>query len=123
MTFDDGILSIWTSSNTANAGDMPTQSLTLKGSYYYAYQTVGFNRYYTAMGFGQQIDSMVAIDIDRSIHSDDIVVIDGDYSAPYRISQAQHAKDEDGLWYTRLSLTRINDEFTFTFEDEGDDSE
>lgn len=120
MTFDDGILSIWTSANTASAGDMPTQSLSLKGSYYFAYQTVGFNRYYTAMGFGQQIDTMVAIDLDRSIHSDDIVVIDGDYSTPYRISQAQHTKDDDGLWYTRLSLTRINDEFTFNIEVEGD---
>lgn len=120
MTFDDGILSIWTSANTANAGDMPTQTLTKKGDYYFAYQTVGFNRYYTAMGFGQQIDTMVAIDLDRSIHSDDIVVIDGDYSTPYRISQAQHTKDDDGLWYTRLSLTRINDEFTFNIEVEGD---
>lgn len=113
MTFDDGMLSVWNSTNTANAGDMPTQSLSLKGSYYFAYQTVGFNRYYTAMGFGQQIDTMVAIDLDRSIHSDDIVVIDGDYSTPYRISQAQHIKDDDGLWFTQLSLTRLNDEFEF----------
>lgn len=120
MTFDDGILSIWTSANTANAGDMPTQTPTKKGDYYFAYQTVGFNRYYTAMGFGQQIDTMVAIDLDRSIHSDDIVVIDGDYSTPYRISQAQHMKDTDELWYTQLSLTRINDEFTFNIEVEGD---
>lgn len=120
MTFDDGMLSVWTSTNTAQAGDMPVQSLSLKGSYYFAYQTVGFNRYYTAMGFNQQIDTMVAIDLDRSIHSDDIVVIEGDTSEPMRISQAQHVKDEDGLWYTRLSLTRVNDEFTFNVEATGD---
>lgn len=114
MTFDDGILSIWTSANTASAGDMPTQTLTRKGDYYFAYQTVGFNRYYTAMGFNQQIDTMVAVDLDRTITSDDIVHLESQF---HRISQVQHVKDEDGLWYTRLSLTRIQDEFTFNISD------
>ena len=114
MTFDDGILSIWTPANTAEAGDMPTQTLTKKGDYYFTYQTVGFNRYYTAMGFNQQIDTMVAIDLDRTITSDDIVHLE---SQSHRISQVQHVKDEDGLWYTRLSLTRIQDEFTFNISD------
>lgn len=122
MTFDDGILHIWTSTNTAQAGNMPTQELSLKGSYYFAYQTVGFNRYYTALGFGQQIDTMVAIDLDRTIKSDDIVTIESDINTPMRITQAQHVKDEDGLWYTRLSLTRTDDTFTFVVVDEGEDS-
>lgn len=114
MTFDDGILSIWTPTNTAEVGDMPVQELDEKGTYYFAYQTVGFNRYYTAMGFNQQIDTMVAIDLDRTITSDDIVRLESQF---HRISQVQHVKDEDGLWYTRLSLTRIQDEFTFNISD------
>ena len=117
MTFDDGILTVWNPTNTAQAGDMPVQELTIKGSYYFQYQTVGFNRYYTAMGFNQRIDSMVGIDLDRSIHSDDIVRLNNEW---YRITQAQHVKDEDGLWYTRLSLTRLNDEFTYNVEIEED---
>ena len=117
MTFDDGVLEIWSPTQAQQAGDMPRLVYKLKGSYYFTYQTVGFNRYYTAMGFGQQIDDMVGIDLDRTIKSDDIAVIEG---VPMRIAQAQHVKDDDGLWYTRLSLSRIDDDFEFNTETKAD---
>ena len=48
-------------------------------------------------------------EIDRDIHTNDMVKLED--GTQMRIVQAQHARDESGMWFTRLSLTRwLNDD-------------
>ena len=57
----------------------------------------------------EQIGETVVIDIDRDIHTNDMVKFED--GTQMRIVQAQHARDESGMWFTRLSLTRwLNDD-------------
>ena len=47
-TFDDGILIIYNVENIAEPGSMPVTGLVEKAKYYFGYETVGINRFYTA---------------------------------------------------------------------------
>lgn len=109
MTFDDGMLRVYSVTNVAEKGDMPKNEPKLKGVFYFEYETVGYGRYYSAMAVKEQIEETVVIDIDRDIHTNDMVKFED--GTQMRIVQAQHARDESGMWFTRLSLTRwLNDD-------------
>lgn len=109
MTFDDGILTIYTVTNTAQPGQMPVEGLEEKEKYYYGFDTLGINRYYTALQAQQQIEAVVNVPGWGDIAATDICALDnGDQ---FRIVMRQATSDDNGLRITKLSLERINEKY------------
>ena len=109
MTFDDGILTIYKAENTAQPGQMPVEGLTEKDRYYYGFDTLGINRFYTALQAQQQIEAVVNVPGWGGIAATDICVLDnGDQ---FRIVMRQPTLDDNGLRITKLSLERINEKY------------
>ena len=107
MTFDDGILTIYKVENTAHPGQMPVEGLTEKDRYYYGFDTLGINRFYTALQAQQQIEAVVNVPGWGDIAATDICALDnGDQ---FRIVMRQPTLDDNGLRITKLSLERINE--------------
>lgn len=105
MTFDDGILTICSVENDAKPGNMPVQMLVIKERFYFGYETLGINRYYTALQAQQQIEAVVNIPGWPEILATDICVLEnGDQ---FRIVMRQPILNDDGLRITRLSLERV----------------
>ena len=120
MKFDDGIVRIYNLTPAEDAGMMPTYTRTLASQHYYKERTVGYGRYYAAMGVNARIDMVVRIQDDttvRDVHPGQLAFLNGgDY--PFRIIQCQHLLDEDNLRVIDLSLQAIYDSEAFNFEDE-----
>lgn len=109
MTFDDGILTIYTVTNTAQPGQMPVEGLEEKEKYYYGFDTLGINRYYTALQAQQQIEAVVNVPGWGDIAATDICALDnGDQ---FRIVMRQATLDDNGLRITKLSLERIDEKY------------
>lgn len=109
MTFDDGILTIYKVENTAQPGQMPVEGLTEKDRYYYGFDTLGINRFYTALQAQQQIEAVVNVPGWGDIAATDICTLDnGDQ---FRIVMRQPTLDDNGLRITKLSLERINEKY------------
>lgn len=111
MTYDDGIVNIYSVVDEAENGLKPKAVLKNKAAYYFAYETVGVTRYYEAQRADSQIDETIRIYQDRTIFADDIAVID---DIQFRISQIQHKEDEDGIRISLLSLERINEHYDYS---------
>ena len=109
MTFDDGILKIYTLENIALPGKKPIKGLRLKSSHYFGFETVGINRFYTAMQANNQIADLVHIWQDRDITAKDICILED--GKQYRCSMVQHTEDEDGLRITKITLERLDEEY------------
>lgn len=115
MTFDDGILKLYSIFNNAKNGDMPKETLRYRASYYFHYENIGITRYYTALSHSQLLDTVLSIYQDRSISSLDIIQLED--GILYKIDMIQHHEDEDGIKITTLSLERLNDEYKFEIEE------
>lgn len=111
MTYDDGILCICKTVNGAKPGEKPVIKLEEKDKYYYGYDTLGFQRYYTAKQAQEQIECVVNVPGWNDIEATDICVLEN--GKQYRISLVQPMKDTDGLKMTKLSLERISEEYDF----------
>lgn len=109
MTFDDGILTIYAVANTAQPGQMPVEGLEEKEKYYYGFDTLGINRYYTALQAQQQIEAVVNIPGWGDIAATDVCALDNDDQ--FRIVMRQPTLDDNGLRITKLSLERINEKY------------
>lgn len=105
MTFDDGILTVYGMKNTAEQGDMPKETPVLQSQHYFCYDTLGFQRYYTALQAKQQIDAVVNIPLWQDIRMTDMVVLDDGSSFGVRL--VQKMKDDNGLQITKLTLERL----------------
>lgn len=105
MTFDDGILKIYETENTAESGDMPKEGLVLKSEHYFSFDVLGYNRYYTALQAQQNINAVVNIPDRHDISSLDVAELEDD--GRYLIRLAQPMKDENGLNITKLTLERM----------------
>ena len=110
MTFDDGILTVYEATNAAEAGKKPVMKLTEKRKTFFRYQTVGANRFYTAMAAHVQLEHVVTVPDWQDIEPVDIIVIDG---KQYRIAQVQRTWDERNLKILRLSLERITEAYEY----------
>lgn len=118
MTFDDGIVGVYELTKIKIPGKMPTDGLTEKERFYFGYETLGINRYYTALQANQSIEAVLSTPgwntIKANTHiaiiADADGVIDAD-SAQYRIVMVQPTTDEDGLRITRLSLERLGENY------------
>lgn len=110
MLLDDGIVRVYELVNVSDPGDKPVYWLGSFSDHAFGYETVGINRYYTAMEAKRQIDELIRIHIDREIFPDthiaEILTDTGGHQ--FRIVQVQHLKDEDELWCSKLSLERLH---------------
>lgn len=108
-TFDDGILTIYSVENIAEPGSMPVTGLVEKAKYYFGYETVGINRFYTALQANRQIESVVHIPGWNDIGATDVCVLEN--GNQYIMPQIQPTLDDDNLRITRLSLERVSQEY------------
>ena len=106
-TFDDGIVDIKEIVNIAEQGNKPVYDYRTKISLYFGYEKTGVIRNYAAKQAGDTLDDVIHVYQERSISAArDIAEIDG---RKYKILQAQHGTDEDGIPITILSLERKED--------------
>lgn len=105
MTFDDGILKVYRTENTANPGDMPKEKLVLKSEHFFGYDVLGYNRYYTALQMHQNISAVVNIPEWHDITPLDVAEMED--GQRYKIRLVQPMKDENGLDITKLTLEMV----------------
>lgn len=116
MTFDDGIIGVYELTEETNAGKMPVEGLALFEKFYFHYETLGINRYYTALQANQQIEAVVSIPGWIVIPANKRIAVMADEYGDmtgnqYRIVMVQPSLDEDALRITRLSLERIGENY------------
>ena len=106
MTFDDGIVKIYEIGNIAARGKEPKEGLVAYESFFFGYDTLGINRYYTALQANQQIEAVINIPGWNQINAANHVAVmeNGDQ---FRVQMVQTMLDEDGLRITKLSLERL----------------
>ncbi len=110
---DAGVLSVCSLTNTAQAGAMPVERLTPVATAYFEERTVGYNRYFTAMGANEQVDLMVrSWRLPEARAGMYAVLSSSENDGQYRIIQVQHLLDDDGLKVTDLSLRRLETNYT-----------
>lgn len=105
MTFDDGILKICRTVNVGEAGMKPVIGLEEKESFYFGYDNLGINRYYTALQAQQTIEAVVNIPGWNDISALDICMLED--GRQYKLAMIQPTKDENGLRIMKLSLERL----------------
>lgn len=109
MTYDDGVLTVYKTVNTAESGAMPAETLQKVSEHYYGERTVGYGRQYAARAVNEQVDLLVRIWQDRGVRIGMLAVPeDGEQ---YRITNVQHLDDDSGLAVTDLSLERLGDNY------------
>ena len=69
---------------------------------------VGLTRYHEALRFDVRLERMIRIWQDQEVLPGQICVIEG---TQYRIWQAQHGENEDGLKITDLTLERTREAY------------
>lgn len=107
MTYDDGILTLYDATNIAESGNMPVYEHVKRGDYHFQFETVGYQRYYTAMKADRLIEHIVDVPDWITVEPESTVVMeDGER---YRIQFAQRTYDDDGLKMTRLTLEKVGD--------------
>lgn len=111
MTFDDGILTVCELTNIAANGQKPVYRLSVRESFYFGFDVVGFNRYYTALNAKVQIAHVVNIPGWNVINPNDVIVLEDE--TQFRLSQVQPMLDDNGLRITKLSLERITESYEF----------
>lgn len=109
MTFDSGIASVYKVTNTAENGKKPKKGLVLIGQYYFGFQMLGVNRYYTALQAHQQLEAVIAVPGWEPVQVEAVVILES--GLQYTVRMAQHALDENGLQITRLSLERNGESY------------
>ena len=117
MTYDDGILKVCEIVNTAENGSKPVYSLSETARYYFGFDIVGFNRYYTALSAKVQIAHVVNIPGWDVISPLSVIVLED--GTQYRLSQVQPMLDDSGLRMTKLSLERITENYEFAEDQTG----
>lgn len=110
MTFDDGIVGIYTITDAAQAGKMPKKALQLLESFFFGYDTLGINRYYTALEANQQIEAVINIPEWHELNPAQHIGI-MENGNQYKIQMVQPTTDENGLRITKLSLERIHENY------------
>lgn len=118
MTFDDGIVGVYELTERKVPGKMAVKGLQEKERFYFGYETLGINRYYTALQASQQIEAVVSVPgwvmIPANRHIAVIADPDGNLTSEcdqFRIVMVQPTTDEDGLQITRLSLERLGENY------------
>ena len=79
--------------------------LTENSAHYYAEMEVYHRRYWESVQAGSRIDRMVRVPFGEALTATQYAIPEDGHV--YRIEQAQHGLDEDGLPVTTLSLRRM----------------
>lgn len=92
QTFNDGLLSIYRISNTAAAGEMPSETPVLRASGIpYANRIVGMSRYWAGLQSNARIDRLLRIPRGPTVQVlDSVVTENGD---TYQVKQVQYPPD------------------------------
>lgn len=111
VTFDDGLVTVYRTTNTAENGAMPAEVPAALFTEYFGFSTLGASRYYAALQANQQIELVIDIpewpDVkvtDLAKLQDGITAHEGFY---YRIVMVQALVAASGLKTTRLSLEKV----------------
>ena len=112
MTFDDGILKIYSTKDISNPGMKPETVLVLKDKYYFGYESIGVTRHYAAKQVKSKISNIVHVLQDRAILGEDICVLED--GLQYRCDLIQHTTNEDGLPITRITLERLGEDYVIS---------
>jgi hypothetical protein len=87
----DGVVKIYTLTNTAEPGCKPAFSETLKETLRFRERTVGVTRFYTALESVGEIARLIRCPLRRNVTAHDIAVIIADGpAAKYEIGQIQY---------------------------------
>lgn len=93
-----------------DAGGTPLhRSLQFVSEHLYAPKEVYYRRYFDSVQAGDAIDRMIELARDDDIRATDYAVPEDGHV--YRVVQAQHGWDANGLPITTLSLSRVDDHF------------
>ena len=115
MFDNEGLVSIYTVTNTAPAGDMPKMSLAKQSDAYFQNRVIGYGRMYAAKGVNESIDLLIRLWYDPSIRVGQCAVItDSDFSGQYHIDMVQHTTNEDGLKVTDLTLSKLEETYAIS---------
>ena len=112
MTFDDGMLGIYSTINIAPKGDKPVLNLKLKAKYFFCFDNLGITRYYTALQANQQIETVVNVPDWIDVSATDICVLEN--NKQYRIRLIQPEKDDNNLRITKLTLERLGENYAIS---------
>lgn len=93
QTHNDGVVKIYTVTNSAPPGGMPVEALTLKETLRYKERTVGNQRYYQAMQAGAKVDSVLRCPLRRDVSGQDIAIPND--GKQYRITLVQYPEDAE----------------------------
>lgn len=118
MTFDDGILTVYNVTNTAQAGDRPVMGLEEKGKYYFGYSQIGVTRYYTAKQANQDVSAVVAIPGWNDVKNTDVIIITEPEKLQYQVGLVQPELDENGLRIMRITLERLGQKYEVPTENQ-----
>ena len=120
---DDGVLFICDLTNTSANGDMPKETLTKVGKYWFENRVIGINRQYLAKGVNETIDKLVRI-TKANVHIGQFAMLGN--GEQYRITMVTHGYEQTnftrmvdskyyktarivGLDYTELTLVKVED--------------
>ena len=119
MTFDDGILTVYSVENVADPGDKPIKGLSEKDRYYYGYSTLGLTRYYTALQANQEIQAVVCVPGWGDVKNTDVIIMDEQPDVQYQVNLVQPETDDNGLRIMRLTLERMDHNYEIPEVDTG----
>lgn len=85
------------------AGTPMSGTLTNRSSHYYAERTVAHRRYWEAVQANSRVDKAVQIPMGSAVTANQYVLLEETY---WRIEEAQHTTDDQGLPVTNLMLRR-----------------
>lgn len=91
QTFNDGIVKVYDLTNTAAAGEMPKEGLSIKHTLRYKERTVGLNRYWTAQQANVKVKYVLRCPLIRWVSAQDIAIPND--GKQYRIVQVQYPED------------------------------
>ena len=111
MTFDDGILTVYNVTNTAQAGDRPVMGLEEKAKYYFGYDRIGVTRLYLAKQAAQEVSAGVNIPGWNDVKNTDVVLIPEPQPLHYQVADVQPELDENGLRIMKLTLERTGQKY------------
>ncbi|MDD3393787.1 MAG: hypothetical protein PHG19_03985 [Anaerotignum sp.] len=107
QSYNDGIVTICSVTNIAQAGYKPKQGLVLRANLRFDEQRLGINRLYLSRQDQAEIERLIRVQRGKDISVQDVAIIDG---RQYKIDTVQSIKDiyPPSL---DLALTKIEQEY------------
>lgn len=112
MTFDDGIVKIYSVTNGSEPGEVPAKVLASPVLFYFHEESLGITRYFEAIKAGQLIERVISVPWPADININQIAVFED--GSQFKIRMVQQEKDEEGLKIVKLSLERNGEEYEIT---------